>query len=177
MSSRQCCLLHVKETINRYPQDADQLSSKQKSQSEQILARIKSNPDQYIYHEFNQEVQGKNGHCQIAVVGMAIGPFTPIPGNPNEVVCESMMGFYRFYVEGRIVTVPVKLSARRNSATRPAVFYSGVDQAESLSGPDELGIVSAEGPFVVPKYEVVLYSISPIPCGQAYQFSYADMGN
>ena len=160
-------------------EDANKQSIEQimtKADAQNALLKIKQHPDQYVFHQFEKEYKGRNGVCQIAVVGLAIGPFTPIPGNPNKFICESMTGFYQFYVQGRCITVPVRLTAKQTSGNRPRLLYSGLSRATSLPSPDDLGIVSADRSFVIPINETVLYTIKPIFCGEGFDFSYVFTG-
>lgn len=150
---------------------------KQSSEALKILEKVKANPDKYIYHSFSQEVQGRDGACQMVVVGMAVGPFVQSTTNLNMYYCQSMYGFYRFYSEGRNMSIPVKLTARKRSGQHPWVLFTAVRQASSLNSSEELGTVGVETPFAIPVNELVDYTVTPIPCGQGYQFSYVFTGN
>lgn len=150
---------------------------KQSSEALKILEIIKANPDKYIYHSFSQEVQGRDGACQIAVLGMAVGPFVQSTTNPNIYYCQAMYGFYRLYSEGRTISIPVKLTAKKRSGGHPWVLFTAVRQASSLNPDEELGSVGVETPFAIPVNELVDYSATPIPCGQGYQFGFVFTGN
>ena len=162
MSSRQCCLLHVKETINRYPQMLISLFKSKSLSQEQILARIKSNRINISTMNSTRRFREKRPLPDRGLLAWQSGHLRLFPAIPTKWFVNPWWDFTDFMWRAGH-WFGVKLSARRNSATRPAVFYSGVDQAESLFRAWWVGDSQCGGTICCPKYEVVLYSISPIP--------------
>lgn len=163
-----------KESLKSEDPSLSNLEYIQNLDSKSVISKIKSHPENYIYFSFKNDT--RFGICQMNVVGMAVGPFTTIPNDPNHLICQSIYGAYQFYVAGRQLTIPVLLYAKKQYRNRQIYLFSSITTATSLPSADDYGLVGVEKPFKIPLYETIDFGVTPIPCGQSYSFSYTFTG-